>query len=92
MPEQSIFVWQGGGQGEDELLAACYRNSLNLAREHGLESIAFPAISTGIFGFPADRAARIALETIRAQGQGLAVTLVAFDAASARILSEELDE
>jgi O-acetyl-ADP-ribose deacetylase (regulator of RNase III) len=57
-------VWHGGAQREDELLASCYRRSLEVAREHGLRSIAFPAISTGIFGFPADRAARIAALTV----------------------------
>ena len=51
-------VWRGGGQSEDELLASCYRASLALAAEHRLASIAFPAISTGIYAFPADRAAR----------------------------------
>ncbi len=59
-------VWHGGGQGEDALLAACYRNSLDLARSNGLTSIAFPAISTGIFGYPLDRATGIAVETVRA--------------------------
>ena len=83
-------VWQGGAQGEDDLLASAYRNSLDLAREHGLTSIAFPAISTGIYGFPAGRAARIALQTIHTHGQGLDVTLVAFDTASAGILTEAL--
>ncbi len=58
-------VWRGGGFGEDALLASCYRSSLALAAEHGLRSIAFPAISTGVFGFPADRAARIAVATVR---------------------------
>jgi O-acetyl-ADP-ribose deacetylase (regulator of RNase III) len=57
-------VWGGGERGEDRALANCYRNSLALAAEHGLTSIAFPAISTGIFGFPADRAAVIALRTV----------------------------
>jgi O-acetyl-ADP-ribose deacetylase len=57
-------VWGGGMSGQDRLLAACYRNSLALAAEHGLTSIAFPAISTGIFGFPPERAARIALNTV----------------------------
>ncbi|GAB4237084.1 MAG: O-acetyl-ADP-ribose deacetylase [Methyloligellaceae bacterium] len=56
-------VWGGGESGEDALLAGCYRASLKLAREHGLESIAFPAISTGIYGFPPARAARIAVGT-----------------------------
>ena len=57
-------VWGGGESGEDRLLASCYRNSLALAAEHGLASIAFPAISTGIFGFPPDRAANIAVATV----------------------------
>jgi O-acetyl-ADP-ribose deacetylase (regulator of RNase III) len=57
-------VWSGGGKGEDELLASCYRASLALAAEHRLASIAFPAISTGIYAFPADRAARIAVGTV----------------------------
>jgi O-acetyl-ADP-ribose deacetylase (regulator of RNase III) len=57
-------VWHGGGQGEDALLAACYRNSLDLAREHGLASIAFPAISTGVFGYPLERATGIAVQTV----------------------------
>lgn len=59
-------VWHGGIQGEDELLASCYRSSLALARTHGLTSIAFPAISTGVYGFPAERACRIAVATVRA--------------------------
>jgi O-acetyl-ADP-ribose deacetylase (regulator of RNase III) len=58
-------VWGGGERGENRLLANCYRNSLALAAEHGLTSIAFPAISTGIFGFPQDRAALIAVRTVR---------------------------
>ena len=57
-------VWNGGASGEDRLLAACYRNSLALAAGHVLASIAFPAISTGIFGFPAARAANIAVSTV----------------------------
>jgi O-acetyl-ADP-ribose deacetylase (regulator of RNase III) len=57
-------VWKGGGQGEVETLAHCYRNSLQRAEEHGLHSIAFPSISTGAYGFPIRRAARIALRTI----------------------------
>jgi O-acetyl-ADP-ribose deacetylase (regulator of RNase III) len=54
-------VWHGGSDNEDTLLASCYRKSLTLAREHKLNSIAFPAISTGVYRFPADRAARIAV-------------------------------
>jgi O-acetyl-ADP-ribose deacetylase (regulator of RNase III) len=60
-------VWHGGGQDEDALLAGCYRTALDLAAEHRLVSIAFPAISTGVYGFPADRAARIAVGTVTAE-------------------------
>ncbi|NTJ66854.1 O-acetyl-ADP-ribose deacetylase [Agrobacterium rhizogenes] len=56
-------VWNGGDHGEEELLAGCYRNSLGLARQHGLKTIAFPAISTGIYRFPAEPAAGIAIRT-----------------------------
>jgi O-acetyl-ADP-ribose deacetylase (regulator of RNase III) len=58
-------VWDGGDHEEAELLANCYRNSLALARQHGLRSIAFPSISTGAYRFPIERACRIALETVR---------------------------
>jgi O-acetyl-ADP-ribose deacetylase (regulator of RNase III) len=57
-------VWNGGTHGEPELLASCYRTALALAAEHGLRSIAFPAISTGVYRFPADLAARIAVGTV----------------------------
>jgi O-acetyl-ADP-ribose deacetylase (regulator of RNase III) len=57
-------VWNGGRANEDELLAGCYRTALALAADHGLASIAFPAISTGVYAFPADRAARIAVGTV----------------------------
>jgi O-acetyl-ADP-ribose deacetylase len=57
-------VWHGGDSCEDMLLASCYRTSLELAQRHGVRAIAFPAISTGIFGFPADRAARIAVAAV----------------------------
>lgn len=60
-------VWNGGGQREDELLASCYRAALDLAAAHRLASIGFPAISTGIYGFPPDRAARIAVSTAAAE-------------------------
>ena len=58
-------VWNGGTRREDQLLANCYQNSLQLANEKGLKSIAFPAISTGVYRFPIDRACRIVLESIR---------------------------
>jgi O-acetyl-ADP-ribose deacetylase (regulator of RNase III) len=57
-------VWQGGNSGEPELLASCYRWSLQLAAENGLKTIAFPAISCGIFGYPLERAARIAVAEV----------------------------
>lgn len=59
-------VWHGGNQGEAELLASCYQNSLNLAWQHDLNSIAFPSISTGVYGYPAEPAAEIAVYTCRA--------------------------
>ncbi len=58
-------VWCGGSKNEERLLASCYRESLKLARQHKVKSIAFPNISTGIYGFPKERAAKIAIETIR---------------------------
>ena len=73
-------VWHGGGNNEEELLAAAYRNSLELARAHNLKSIAFPAISTGVYGFPKDRAVEIAVGVINEflAGNDMDVTLVAF--------------
>lgn len=73
-------VWHGGGSNEEGLLAAAYRNSLELARAHNLKSIAFPAISTGVYGFPKDRAAEIAVGVINEflAGNDMDVTLVAF--------------
>jgi len=59
-------VWRGGTAREDETLASCYRASLRLAEEAGLSSVAFPSISTGVYGFPIERACRIALREIRA--------------------------
>ncbi len=60
-------VWNGGGSGEEELLANCYRNSLSIAARHRLASIAFPAISTGVYRFPADLAAKVAIATAIAE-------------------------
>jgi O-acetyl-ADP-ribose deacetylase (regulator of RNase III) len=83
-------VWRGGSAGEDDLLAACYRASLDLAEQHGLRSIAFPAISCGVFRFPVHRASAIAVREIRqhlARGQSIAtVMLVAFDTAMLEVL------
>jgi len=58
-------VWKGGGAGEATLLANCYRNTLKLARDHAATSIAFPAISTGVYGYPKEDAAEIAVATVR---------------------------
>lgn len=74
-------VWQGGGHGEDGLLDSCYRSALALARRHGLRSLAFPAISTGIFGFPLERATAIAVRSVAdelARSPGLAVIFACF--------------
>jgi O-acetyl-ADP-ribose deacetylase len=60
-------VWSGGGKDEDVLLAGCYRSALDLVAAHALSSIAYPAISTGIYRFPADRAARIAVGTVASE-------------------------
>jgi O-acetyl-ADP-ribose deacetylase (regulator of RNase III) len=73
-------VWHGGSQGEPELLADCYRNSFRLAFENQLKSIAFPAISTGVYGYPKDEAARIAIDTINEclKHSDMEVVLVAY--------------
>jgi O-acetyl-ADP-ribose deacetylase (regulator of RNase III) len=76
-------VWRGGDQGEPELLAACYSRSLAVADELGAASVAFPAISTGIYGYPPDQAAMVAVQTLRAADTAVArALLVAFDGAT----------
>lgn len=73
-------VWRGGDHGEAELLASCYRRSLEVADQLGAKSVAFPAISTGAYGFPPDRAAEIAVRTIRETPTSVElVRLVGFD-------------
>ncbi len=83
-------VWRGGGQGEPELLASCYRESLRLAEAHGCRSLAFPAISTGVYGYPpaeaAEVAARTCLRWIREHEAPERILLVAFDAQAAQTL------
>lgn len=90
-------VWNGGGSDEDGLLASCYRRALELAAANRLGSIAFPAISTGIYGFPADRAARVATGTVVSEMSARPssirrVVLCCFDAASAQCYVEAFAE
>jgi O-acetyl-ADP-ribose deacetylase (regulator of RNase III) len=89
-------VWRGGTHGEPELLASCYRSALTLAAEHGCRSVAFPAISCGVYGYPLADAAGVAVRTARAFLAGHAVpervALVAFDDAVATALRRALDQ
>lgn len=79
-------VWQGGAHGEDALLASCYRRSLEMARDAGARTIAFPAISTGVYRFPPDRAAAIAVEAVGTHGVGFdRIVLCCFSAESAAL-------
>ena len=71
-------VWHGGGQGEDVLLESCYRNSLSLARQHGVRTMAFPAISTGVYRFPLERATGIAVRTVAGEAGDIAVIFACF--------------
>ncbi|MEY2759285.1 MAG: hypothetical protein RIR33_3063 [Pseudomonadota bacterium] len=79
-------VWRGGGAKEAELLASCYRNALELAVRHAARSIAFPAISTGVYGYPREAAAEIAIATVGAsvagEACGIDVLFCCFDAAT----------
>ncbi|MEK7950866.1 O-acetyl-ADP-ribose deacetylase [Luteolibacter soli] len=88
-------VWRGGNNGEPELLANCYRNSLQIAVDHSLESIAFPSISTGIFGYPIEQAAEIAVTTVKQfladSGTPRDVTFCCFSAADLRVYQALLD-
>lgn len=87
-------VWRGGGHGEDELLASCYRQSLDLAVRHGVRTIAFPSISTGAYGFPMERAAGIAVREVRAfltnHPEILEARLVCFGAEALQIHQQAL--
>ena len=84
-------VWRGGGAGEAELLASCYRRSLAMADELGARSVAFPAISTGVYGYPAEEAATVAVDTLRSTPTSVElVRLVAFDDRTLRLYEERL--
>jgi O-acetyl-ADP-ribose deacetylase (regulator of RNase III) len=88
-------VWHGGDDGEPELLASCYRSALGVADAHGLKSVAFPAISTGVYGYPVEEATRIAVrEVLAALDGGTGVERVVFCCFSARdaaVYARELD-
>ncbi|TIS50466.1 O-acetyl-ADP-ribose deacetylase [Mesorhizobium sp.] len=82
-------VWQGGGKGEAELLASCYRRSLEIARDHDCRTIAFPAVSTGIYRYPKDEATRVAVGTVsdflKQNTLPKAVTFCCFDEPTAEL-------
>ena len=88
-------VWRGGKEGEPEALASCYRRSLELALQHGCRTIAFPNISTGVYGFPKPQAARIAVSTVATflteHGEIDRVVFVCFDEENYRLVGEEVE-
>ncbi|MDP8975420.1 MAG: O-acetyl-ADP-ribose deacetylase [Actinomycetota bacterium] len=84
-------VWRGGDSGEEALLASCYRRSLEVADELGARSVAFPAISTGVYGYPKEEAASVAVDTIRSTPANVElVRLVAFDEQALRLFEDRL--
>lgn len=89
-------IWHGGNNKEDSLLADCYTNSLKLAEEKGIKTIAFPNISTGVYGFPKQRAAEIAINTVRNYSSGNTtiekIIFVCFDNENYKIYSELLNQ
>jgi O-acetyl-ADP-ribose deacetylase (regulator of RNase III) len=79
-------IWEGGTTGEEEVLASCYRRSIEVADELGARWVAFPSVATGVYGFPYDLAARIAIDTVRGTPTGVTkVLLVAFDETTFRL-------
>lgn len=89
-------IWRGGSRGEEELLASCYRSCLRLCLEHGIKTVDFPSISTGVYRFPLDKASRIAINTIadflREHGQIERVRMVCFDENTRRHYAAALEE
>jgi O-acetyl-ADP-ribose deacetylase (regulator of RNase III) len=86
-------VWRGGDQGEAEQLASCYQRCLKIADEIGAGSVAFPAISTGVYGFPRRQAAEIAVDTLRSTATNVErVLLVAFDDETLALYRERLEQ
>ena len=87
-------VWQGGEKGEEELLRSCYRNSLTLALKNGCESVAFPLISSGIYGYPKDKALNVAVDEIKRflEENDMMVILVLFDRKAFKISSSLYDD
>ncbi|MEI6157532.1 MAG: O-acetyl-ADP-ribose deacetylase [Atribacterota bacterium] len=87
-------IWRGGNAGEEELLASCYRKSLQLAKDHGIQSISFPAISTGAYGFPKKPAAEIAVREVKMflKENDLQVRLVCLDRETAQYYLDVLNK
>jgi O-acetyl-ADP-ribose deacetylase (regulator of RNase III) len=90
-------VWKGGSKGEPELLRNCYRNSLKCAKEKGIKTISFPSISTGVYGYPVDKAARVAIKAIidfLSENPGIIdeVAMVLFDNQSYKVYEQALNE
>lgn len=87
-------IWHGGERGEADQLASCYRQCLQLVRDHGLHSVAFPAISCGVYGYPAAAAAKVAVASIAqmlASGADATVLLCAYDSGMCDVLARALD-
>jgi O-acetyl-ADP-ribose deacetylase len=80
-------VWQGGGRNEDALLESCYRSVMTIARQQALVTLAFPAISTGVYGFPLERATAIAIRTVHEEMKAGAVTAITFACFGAEALA-----